>query len=70
MGSTSTCNIKPLEKETYRKKNKQSKYILFKSSSYKKQSNIFSQKVYHKRALFDITSTWNKRTNLAKVFWK
>ena len=29
MDSTSTCNTKPLEKETYRKYNKQPKSILF-----------------------------------------
>ena len=41
MDSTSPCRTKPLEKETYRKYNKQPKSLLFKPSSYKKQSNIF-----------------------------
>ena len=34
-------NSKPLEKETYRKYNKQPKSTLFEPSSYKKQSNTF-----------------------------
>ena len=37
----SKLNTKPLEKETYSKYNKQPKSILFKPSSYKKQSNPF-----------------------------
>ena len=57
MDSTSTCNTKPLEKETCRKYKKQSKSILFKPSSYKNQSNIFFRKANHEGALFDITST-------------
>ena len=62
MDSTSTCNSKPLEKDTCRKYNKQLKSVLFKPSSYKKQSNNCE------RALFDINSTWNSHTNLTKVF--
>ena len=66
----STCNTKPLEKETYRKCNKQPKAILVKPSSYKKQSNIFFSKANCERALFDITSKWNNHTNLEKVLGK
>ena len=55
MDSSSTCNIKQLGKETYRKYNKQPKYILFKLWSYEKQSNIFFWKANCERALFDIT---------------
>ena len=70
MDLISTCNTKPLEKDTYKKYNKQPKSILFKPLSYKKQSNTFSWKANHKRALFDITSTKNSYINLAKVLWE
>ena len=41
MDSASACKTKLLEKDTYRKFNKQPKFILFKPSSYEKQSSTF-----------------------------
>ena len=55
-------------KDTCRKYNKQPKSTLFKSSSYKKESNTLCCKANRERTLLEISSTRNNYTNVTKVF--
>ena len=63
-------NTKLLEKDAYKKYNKQSESILFKPLSYQKKSTILYWKANHEKAIFDIASTWSSYTNLMKVCLK
>ena len=69
MDSTSTCNTKPLEKETYRKYNKQPKSILFKPSPY--QSNqIYSFEKLTVRELYLISLQHETTTPTSQEYFE
>ena len=72
MDSTSTCNTKLLEKDNYRKYNKQPKSISFKQSSYKKQSihsvEKLTSKQLHSISLQHETATPTSQKYFERMF--
>ena len=69
MDSTSTCNTKPLEKETCRKYKKQSKSILFKPSSYK-NNQIYSFEKLTTKELYLISLQHEATTPTSRKYFE